>query len=154
MAKVILLQDVEKLGKKNDVKNVNDGYARNFLFPKKLAKLCTKKELEILKKQKEIDAEQAKQELEKIQELVSKIDGQEIEIFTKIDENGNLYGSINESIISEELKKRNFDINKKQIKIPQPIKAIGEYPVIILFDHKLEAEIKVIISEKEEEKTK
>ena len=145
--KVILLQDVENLGKKDDVKNVADGYARNFLFPKNLAKPATKQALEELKKQKELEAQKAEEELKRVQELVSQIDRIEIEILVKVDEQGKLYGSINEIKIGQILKEKGFDIKKDQIKIPQPIKEIGEYPVTILFDHGLEAEIKIIVIE-------
>ena len=145
--KVILLQDVENLGKKGDIKNVANGYARNFLFPRKLAKLATKEAIEELEKQKELEAKKAEEELKKIQELVSQVDGLEFDLIVKADENGKLYGSINEIEISKILKSKGFEIKKKQIKIPQPIKELGEFPVTILFDHGLEAEIKLIVME-------
>jgi len=145
--KVILLQDVESLGKKNEVKSVANGYARNFLFPKKLAKLATKKALEELEKQKEEEARKAEEALKLVQEEVTKIDGLEFEVPVRIDEQGKLYGSINEIEISKILKTKGFEIKKKQIKIPQPIKELREYPVTILFDHGLEAVIKLIVTE-------
>lgn len=145
--KVILLKDIENIGKKNEIKNVSNGYARNFLFPKKLAKPATKKAIEELEKQKELETQKAEEELKTIQELVEKIDGQEIEAPVKIDEKGQLYGSLNELEISKILQEKGFKINKKQIKIPQPIKEIGEYPITILFDHGLEADIKIIVIE-------
>jgi len=145
--KVILLKDVEDIGKKGDVKNVSDGYARNFLFAKKLAKSATRQSIEELKKEKELEAQQAEQELQQIQQTVSQIDGLEIEIPAKADESGKLYGAINEVKLSAIFKERGFDIKKNQIKIPQPIKVVGEYPITILFDHGLEADIKIIIIE-------
>jgi len=144
--KVILLKDVEDLGKKGDVKDVADGHARNFLIPKKLVGLATPKALEELEREKELAEQKAEQDLKVIEELVSQIDGLEIEILEKVDEQtGKLYGSINEQKISQIFKEKGFDIKKNQIKIPQPIKEIGEYPVTIAFDHNLEAEIKLII---------
>jgi large subunit ribosomal protein L9 len=145
--KVILLKDVEELGKKDDVKNVADGYARNFLFAKNLAKPATRQALKELEAEKELEAQIAEQELKKIEEIVSQIDGLEFEIVEKMDETGKLYGAINEVKISKILKGKGFDIKKNQIKIPQPIKAVGEYPVTATFDHGLEAEIKIIIAE-------
>ncbi|OGZ31996.1 MAG: 50S ribosomal protein L9 [Candidatus Portnoybacteria bacterium RBG_13_40_8] len=145
--RVILLQDTEELGKKGDVKNVADGYARNFLFPQKLAKIATKEAIAELEKQKELEAQKAEEELKKMQELVSQIDGMEFEIIEKVDESGGLYGSINEVKIVKILKDKGFNIKKKQIKIPQPIKDLGEFPVTILFDHGLEAEIKLVVME-------
>ena len=145
--KVILLKDVEGTGRKGDVKNVSDGYARNFLFAKKLAKPATKLALEELEKEKELEAKKAELELQQTQQTVSQIDGLEIEITAKADETGKLYGAINEVKLSAIFKEKGFDVKKNQIKIPQPIKAVGEYPVIILFDHGLEADIKIIVSE-------
>lgn len=144
--KVILLKDVENLGKKGDVKDAADGYARNFLIPQKLVKIATEKAIKELEKERELAEQKAEQNLKIVEEIVSQIDGLEIEVLEKVDEEtGKLYGSINEQRISQILKERGFDINKKQIKIPQPIKEIGEYPVTITFDHNLEAEIKLII---------
>jgi large subunit ribosomal protein L9 len=151
--KIILLQDVENIGKKGEVKSVSDGYARNFLFPKKLAKLATKEAVGEMEKQKELETKKAEEELKAVQEVVSKIDGLEIEVPVKVDEEGKLYGSINEVEISKLFKDRGFDVKKNQIKIPQPIKEIGEYPVTVLFDHNLEAEIKIIVMEEKKEKT-
>ncbi|PJE57665.1 MAG: 50S ribosomal protein L9 [Candidatus Portnoybacteria bacterium CG10_big_fil_rev_8_21_14_0_10_38_18] len=145
--KVILLQDIEDLGKKGDVKNVADGYARNFLFPRNLAKVATEEAIVELEKEKELEAQKAEEELKEIEDFVSKIDGLEFEIIEKVDESGKLYGSINEIRIAKIMKEKGFDIKKKQIKIPQPIKELGEFPVMILFDHGLEAEIKLIIME-------
>jgi len=145
--KIILLQDIENVGKKGDIKNVADGYARNFLFPRNLAKVATEEAIVELEKEKELEAQKAEEELKKTQELVSKIDGLEFEVIEKIDESGKLYGSINEVRIAKVLKEKGFDIKKKQIKIPQPIKELGEFPVTLLFDHGLEAEIKLIVME-------
>lgn len=144
---MILLQDVEDLGKRGDMKNVADGYARNFLFPKKLAEIATEQAIKDLEKQEELEAQIAEEELKKIQETVSQIDGMEFDIVEKVDDNGKLYGSINEIKIVKILKEKGFEIKKKQIKIPQPIKDLGEFPVTILFDHGLEAEIKLIVME-------
>jgi len=76
--RIILLQDIDKIGKKYEVKDVADGYARNFLIPKGLVKLVSKESLKWLEMQKEIIAKQAEQGLEKIQEIVSGIDGVEV----------------------------------------------------------------------------
>ena len=150
--KVILLKDIENIGKKSEVKNVANGYARNFLFPKNLAKIATKEAIGELEKQKELEEKKAEEELKTTQEIVKKVDGLEIEMPVKVDEQGKLYGSINEVEISKILTDKRFDIKKKQIKIPQPIKEIGEHQITILFDHNLEAEIKIIVTEEKEKK--
>jgi len=143
--KVILLENVENLGEKYDVKEVKDGYARNFLIPKGLVKPATQSNLKWLETQVEQRAEKAQEELEEIQEVVSAIDGREIEIPVKVGEGDQLYESINEQKIVDVLKKENISIKKNQVKIKEPIKQLGEFPVKISFKHNLEGEIKVIV---------
>lgn len=145
--KVILLQDVEKLGKKYDVKEVSDGYARNFLFPKGLVKPATEENLKWLEAQREIEAKQAEEGLKKIQEFATAIDGQEIIIPVKIGEKDQLFESITAQKIYEKLKELGLEVKKTQIDLPEPIKELGEFPIKIKFEHNLEAEIKVIIVE-------
>ena len=145
--RVILLQDIENLGKKYEVKEVNDGYARNFLIPKGLAKIATEEALKWLETQKEIEAKKAEEELKKIQEKATVIDGQEIIIPVKIGQDQQLFESITSQKISEKLKELGFDIKKSQIDLVEPIKELGEFPVKIKFEHNLEAEVRVIIIE-------
>ena len=147
--KVVLLEDVEKLGKKFEVKEVADGYARNYLIPKGLAKPATKEVLEWAKIQKEIEEKKAEEELKKVQEMASKIDGQEVVIPVKVGEEGQLYESVGIQKIWEELKRLGFGLKKTQIELEKPIKELGEFPVKIKFDHNLEAEIKVIVEAEE-----
>ncbi|OQX01038.1 50S ribosomal protein L9 [Candidatus Parcubacteria bacterium A4] len=144
--KVILLQDIETLGKKLDTKEVKDGYARNFLIPKNLVKLATKKSLIWLETQKEIMAKVAEEELKETEKKVSAVDGQEITITTKVGKKEELFESVTTQKISEELKKIGIEVDKKQIDLESPIKKLGEYQVKIKFGHNLEAEVKVIIS--------
>jgi len=145
--RVILLQDIEKLGKKYDTKEVADGYARNFLIPQGLAKPATEEALIWLETKKEIEAKKAEEELKKIQEKATAIDGQELIIPVKIGEEGQLFESITSQKISEKLKELGFEIKKTQIDLPKPIKELGEFPIKIKFEHNLEAEIKVIVIE-------
>lgn len=142
--KVILLQNVKNLGKVGDVKEVSDGYARNFLFQRKLAEMATDsgiKNVEILKS-KMAAAEQA--DLEKVQQLAESLQGREIVILAK-EKDGKLFGSINAKTISKELKKENIDINEKMIILAEPIKEVGEYDVNIEFNHGIEALVKVVV---------
>lgn len=145
--RVILLQDIENLGKKYDIKEVADGYARNFLFPKSLAKEATKEVLKWLEAQKGIETKKAEEDLKKIQEFASAIDDQEVIISVKIGEEGQLFESVTSQKISEKLKELGFDIKKSQIDLIEPIKELGEFPAKIKFEHNLEAEIRVIITE-------
>ncbi len=150
--KVILMQDVEDLGKKYEVKDVKEGHARNFLLPNKLVKPATKEALKWLESQKEVIAKEAEEDLKQSQELASKIDGLEVAISVKIGDEGQLFESINSQKISEKLKEMGYEVKKSQIKLENPIKTVGEFPVNINLDHNLEAEIKVIISGEESEK--
>ena len=146
--RVILLKDVDKLGKKYEVKRVKDGYARNFLIPMGLAKLATKSALKWLEKQKEILKQQAEQKLAQIQKIASKLDGQEVVMPVEVGEKGQLFESITAQKIAQELKKNGFSIKKNQIDLAKPIKEIGEFPVKIHLDEGLEAEISVVVVEK------
>lgn len=145
--KVILLQDIENIGKKFEIKEVKNGYARNFLIPKGLVRPATEEALKWLENQKEIEDEKAKEELKKVQELASSIDGLEVIIPTKIGEEGQLFEKITSQKILEKIKELGFEINKNQIELSQPFGELGEFPVKIKFEHNLEAEIKVIIVE-------
>lgn len=143
--KVILIQDIEKLGKAGDVKDVAAGYARNFLFPRKLARLATQKNLREVEKIKLANELKAKLDLEAVEKFVESIDGYELVIPSKIKDEGKLYGSISDSTIAKELKKQGFDVGKGQIKLNDPIKEVGDYEVLVSFDHGLEANIKVSV---------
>jgi len=145
--RVIFLKDIDKLGKKYEVKEVKAGYARNFLIPKGLAKPATKIALKWLEVQKEIEAKKAEEELKRIQDFVAKVDGLELVFQVKVGEKGELFESINNQKISEKLKTLGFEIKKTQIDSKEPIKELGEFPVKIHFEHNLEAEVRVIIVE-------
>ena len=145
--RVILLRDVEEIGKKYEVKDVAPGHARNFLFPKGLAKPATQESLEWLESQKEILAKKAEDDLKKVQELASNLDGQEIVIPVKIGEENQLFESVNQQKIFEKLKETGLEIKKDQIILQEPIREAGEFPVKIRFSHNLEVEIKIIVIE-------
>ncbi len=143
--KVILLEDVENIGKKHEVKDIKSGYARNFLIPNNLVKLATKQNLKWLKAQKEIIEKVAEEDLKKSQGVASQIDGIEVTITVKVGSEGQLFESINNVKISEKLKEMGFDVKKSQINLKEPIKELGEFPVKVNLDHNLESEINLII---------
>lgn len=130
--KVILMQDIRNVGKKGQIINASDGYAKNFLFPKKLAILADTQNLNELKAKqaseqhkKELETEEAK----KIAEKIKKID---IIIKAKIGENQKLFGSITSKEISENIEQTlKIKIDKKKINLKEPIKSLGEFPVEI-----------------------
>lgn len=143
--KVILLKDVPNTGKKNDIKEVSPGFARNFLIPKGLAVVADNESLKKLELKKKVDSENAAKELKAIEAIVSKIDGQGAEINVKTGSEGQLFESVNKQKISERLKEMGFDIDKESIVLESPIKEIGEFPIKLKFAHNLEAGIKIII---------
>ena len=145
--KVILLQNVEDLGKKYEIKDVKDGYAKNFLLPEKLAKPATEEALKWLEGQKEVIAKEVEEDLKQAQELASRIDGLELTVAVKVGDEGQMFESINSQKIAEKLKELGFEVKKSQIILENPIKELGEFPVKLNLDHNLEVEIKVIIIE-------
>jgi len=150
--RVIFLKDVEKVGRKFEVKEVKDGYARNFLIPQGLAKPATREVLEWLEVQKEIQEKKAEEDLKKAQGLASSLDDVEVTIPVKVGETDQLFESVTTQKISEKLKEMGFDIKKNQIELQEPIKELGEFPVKIKLEHNLEVEIRVEIVKLEEGK--
>ncbi len=145
--KVILLQDVEGLGKRYDVKEVKNGYARNFLIPQGAAKSATKQALKWLISQKETIEKEAEEDLQRAQEMASRLDGMEVTVTVKVGEEGQFFESVNSQKISEKLKEMDFDVKKSQINLEEPIKELGEFPVKLNLDHNLEVEIRIIVVE-------
>ena len=149
--KVILLENVDNLGKKNEIKDVPAGFARNFLIPKGLVLVATEENIKKIEEQKVKDEEKSSKELEKMEKQASQLDGMEVVIEVTTGKEGQLFQSVNKQKISEQLKEMGFDVDKNNIDLKSPIKEQGEFPVKIKFEHNLEAEIKVIVSEKKEE---
>jgi len=145
--RVILLQDVENLGKKYEIKAVKTGYARNFLIPNGLAKPATKEVMAWLESQKETESKKAEEGLKKAQEIASGLDGLEVLMPVKIGEEGQLFESITSQKVFDKLKEMGFEIKKSQVELAEPIKEIGEYPIKIKFEHNLESEVRIIIVE-------
>lgn len=141
-----MLQDVEGLGKKYEIKDVKDGHARNLLIPEEKARAATRVALKWLAEQKEIIEKQAEEDLKKAQEVASSLDGFELNIAVKVGDEGQLFESINNQKIVEKLKEAGFEVKKSQVDLKNPIKELGEFPVNIKLDHNLEAEIKIIIT--------
>ena len=142
--KVILLENIRNLGKKNEVKEVADGYAINFLFPKKMAKEATENAvLEIEKNQEKINAEEKKKE-ERLKKISEEIKNKIFVIKAK-SEKEKLFGSIGKKEIAKELESKNFDIKENLIILDEPIKIIGEKEIVIDFGKNIKAKIKISI---------
>jgi len=143
--KVILLKDVKGVGKKGDVINAADGYARNFLLPRKLAEQATDVSMHILQNQKETERRKKLAEVEAAQMLASELKGKEITLTVKSGENGRLFGSITGKDIAEELNKQTgLDIDKKKIVVDN-IRQLGGYEVEVKLYPEISTKIKVII---------
>ena len=145
--RVILLKNVDDLGSECDVKDVADGYARNFLIPKGLAKIATKKELQQLEAQKEILAKKEEKKLEQVQEIISRLNMQEVSVSVKTGDEGQLFEAVSSAKIVKALKELGFEVKKDQINLEKPIKELGEFPLKVSFDHGLETEIKIVVVE-------
>ncbi len=151
--KVVLLEDIDKLGKKYEIKEVADGFARNFLIPKNQVKPATKEMMEWVKIQKTLLEKKAEGHLKKTQEMASATDGLEVMMQVRVGEENQIFESITAQKIADKLKEMGFEIKKNQIDLTEPIKEVGEYPVSLKFDHNLESQIQVIVSgEHKEEK--
>lgn len=141
------MENVDKVGKKFEVKEVKDGFARNFLIPQRLAKIATRDALEWAILQMEIKEKAAEEDLKKSQEFASRMDGLEVLISVKIGDKDQLFEKINSQKIVEKLAEMGFSIKKENVVLENPIEMIGEYPVKVKLDHNLEAQINVIITE-------
>jgi large subunit ribosomal protein L9 len=146
--KVILLKDVKSLGKKGDLVNTSDGYARNYLFPRGLAQEATDANLHVLNNKKEAERRQKLAEIESAQKLAESLKGKEIKLTVKSGENGRLFGSITGKDIADELNKKfNLKIDKKKIVI-DIIRQLGTYEVEIKLYPEISTKVKVVIEEK------
>ncbi len=141
--KVILLQDVKAQGKKGDLIDVSDGYARNFLFPKNLAKEATKAAINDMKGQKDAQSYKVEKELEEARAIYNQIHGKTISLTGKAGENGKLFGSITSSEVAEALKFQLHVVIDKRKLVMEPIKSIGLTEVHIKLHAKLSPVINV-----------
>lgn len=143
--KIILLQSVKGLGKKGDLKEVAEGYARNFLFPKKMAEIATDGLVRNVVAIKSKQVEKNQMDLKKTQALSNALKGKVVTILSK-EKNGKLFGSVQSKDISIALKKENIILSEKSIILENHIKEVGEYKVAIKLDHAIETSIMVIVN--------
>lgn len=145
--KVILLQDIKGVGKKDQIINASDGYAKNFLIPKKMAVEATKVNMNRLERQHADAAAKAQAELEEAQKLGKEIEEKTININVKVGNNGKLFGAVTNKEVASALKEQfNIDIDKKKI-VVEPIKAIGDSEAAIKLHPQVTAKLKISVSE-------
>lgn len=145
--KVIFLQDVKGKGKKGEVKDVSDGYARNYLLPKRLAEEATKgnlSKLEERKKKQRQEAEQKKAEAEKLKEQIERLT---VKIEAKSGENGRLFGSVTNKQIAEQLKQHQIKVDKRKIELDEPIRTLGVTKVPVKIHPDVTAIVQVQVTE-------
>ena len=148
--KVVLLADVKGSGKKGELVNVSDGYARNFLFPKKLAKEANAQALNELKNAEESKAFKIKQETEAAQASADKINGKSVSILAKAGQGGILFGSVTAKEIAEAIKKQyGVDVDKRKIDTKGDMKAFGTYECEVKLYSGITATVKAVVTEKE-----
>lgn len=146
--KIILLEDVKALGKKGEIVNVNDGYARNFILPKKLGLEATGKNLNDLKLQKANEEKVAKQLLDDAKELGKKLEAGKVELSIKVGEGGRAFGSVSSKEIAIAVKDQmGYDIDKKKIQLKDAIKTLGTHNVPVKLHPKVTVELKVVVTE-------
>lgn len=144
--KVILQQEVKKMGKKGDVIEVSEGYARNYLLPRKLAVPATNANMNAVKLQKAAEERKQQRILEEAQVLGAQMAKIEVSIAAKTGEGGKLFGSVTGKDIADALKaKHNIDIDKRKIELKDTIKSLGTYPVTIKLHPEVSTQIKVHI---------
>ncbi len=147
--KVILLEDVKSLGKKGEVVNVSDGYARNFIFKKNLGLEATPKALNDLKLKKQNDEKIAAENLEKAKALAEEISSKSVTLSIKAGSDGRAFGSVSTKEISAAAKEQlGYDLDKKKMHLSEPIKNVGSFMVPVKLHPKVTAELKVIVKEK------
>ena len=146
--KVILLEDVKALGKKGEIVNVNDGYARNFILPKKLGLEANTKNLNDLKLQNANEEKKAKEILEAAQAFAKDLESKSVVIKMKAGEGGRVFGSVSSKEIATAFKDQcGLDIVKKKIQLTDAIKAFGTYDVPVKLHQKVTGILKVKVEE-------
>lgn len=148
--KVVLLEDIKGSGKKGDLINVSDGYARNFLFPRKLAKEASAQAMNELKNAAEAKEHKLQMEIAAAKDAAAKIDGKSVKFTAKAGQGGRLFGSITAKEIAEEISRQfHVEIDKRKIELDTDIKAFGTYNCEIKLYSGITAKVFAVVGEKE-----
>lgn len=141
--KLILRENHDKLGKIGDVINVKDGYARNYLIPRKIAYIATEGNLIVLDEEKKQRELKLQKEIKSAQTLALELEKVSLTMPVQVGEDDRLYGSVTSQMISDSLKEKGYSIDKKQIEIEEPIKVLGIYSVDIRLASNINTKVKV-----------
>ncbi len=146
--KIILLQDEKKLGKKGDIIEASDGYARNYILPKKIGVEATAKNMNDLKLQKANDAKVAQEQLDAAKKLAGELEAKQVVVKIRAGENGKAFGSVSTKEIAAAVKEQhNLEIDKKKIQLPEALKNFGSYEVTVKLHPQVTAKLTVKVSE-------
>ena len=143
--KVVLLENIPGLGRIDDIKEVSEGYARNFLFPKHLAVQSSSAIMSKLSQRQERASADAEADLSRQQRLAESLDGLEITLTEKTNDQGVLYAAIPAQKVIDELKRRGYAVHKKELRLPS-IKSTGESIAWVKLSHGLEVKIKIVVN--------
>ncbi len=147
--KVILTQDVKSVGKKDEIVNVSDGYAKNFIFKKNLGVEATPKNLNDLKLRQQNADKVAAENLEAAKNFAKEIETKSVEVSIKAGQDGKVFGSVSTKEIATSAKTQlGYDLDKKKMNLKEPIKSIGTYMVPIKLHPQVTAELKVVVKGK------
>jgi large subunit ribosomal protein L9 len=146
---IILRERVEKLGTKGDVVNVSDGYARNFLLPKKLAVLATPSNMKQIEQEKAAAVRREAKEKQEVEALARQLSQVSIQVSRKVGENEVLYGSVTSMDIAELLEAKGFTVDRRKIDLQEALKSLGQHDVPIKLHREVTAFIKVEVIKEE-----
>jgi large subunit ribosomal protein L9 len=144
--KVILIKNVSDLGKIGEVKQVSDGFARNYLLPNKLVKIANELSVKEMEQKKQSQVKAFANRAKKFKEVAKKINNIKIIVKAKADDKKTLFGSITAQKIADELKARKYEIDSKYIKLEQPIKSLGYHDVLIDFGAGVSAKVGLTVT--------
>lgn len=145
---IILLEDVKSLGKKGEIVSVSEGYAKNFILPKKIGVEATAANLNTLKLQKANEEKLAAERLAEAKKFAAVIEAQTLRLTIKVGEGGKIFGAISTKEISQAAKSQcNLELDKKKIALVNPIKTMGTHEIPVKIHPKVTATLKVVVSE-------
>jgi large subunit ribosomal protein L9 len=143
--KVILLQDVKGLGKQGDIKDVAEGYARNFLIPRGLVTEATAGNLKRLRQDEKKKEEQAAKAMMEAQRLAGKLEGLVVEVVARAGEGGRLFGSVTSNDIANALRQKNLVVDKRRIELEEPLKTLGSHRVRVRLHQNVSASFDIVV---------
>lgn len=143
--KVILQKDVKEVGKVGELVNVSEGFARNFLFPRKLATEATEKRVKEYEHLKRVAETKKKKAMAERQELLNKVNGATVKFKLAAGDNDKLFGTVTTTDISKELDKLGFSVDRRDIHVEEPIKVLGQHKAVVRYAEGMEAKIQISV---------